>query len=136
MYIRKAGYKALFSFTTQKHVGFLVGAVTFSVIAALIQPGQAILFGLIFNKLAQFGGGTISQDVMISEISKYISYLVALGCVNWISNGGFFLFWFTFGELQAKSARDRMFHSLLHKDLEWYDMRRNGVAALLPRVQM
>ena len=43
--------------------------------------------------------------------------------------------WLAYGELQAKSARDRLFHGLLEKEIEWYDLRMNGIGALLPRLQ-
>jgi hypothetical protein len=43
--------------------------------------------------------------------------------------------WMTFGESQAKSARDRMFEGMLDKEMEWYDSQQVGIGALLIRVQ-
>lgn len=36
-----------------------------------------------------------------------------------------------FGELQAKSARERLFDGMLNKDMEWYDKRKAGIDARL-----
>lgn len=41
-YIRQAGLKALFTFTSKKHLGVLSGAIFFAVIAGLIIPGQSL----------------------------------------------------------------------------------------------
>ncbi|OCK79569.1 hypothetical protein K432DRAFT_426405 [Lepidopterella palustris CBS 459.81] len=135
-YIRQVGWKALFSFTTKKHTGVLLGAIFFAVIAGLILPAQSVLYGLIFNQFANHGSGKITGAVLLANVSKYCIYVVALGAGSWVSNGVYFIFWLTFGEMQAKSARDRMFNNMLSKDMVWYDLRRNGVAAFLPRVQM
>ncbi|OJD22454.1 hypothetical protein ACJ73_06199 [Blastomyces percursus] len=40
-----------------------------------------------------------------------------------------------FGELQAKNARERSFVELLKKDISWFEMRQDGVSALVPRLQ-
>jgi ATP-binding cassette subfamily B (MDR/TAP) protein 1 len=48
----------------------------------------------------------------------------------------YFFFFLTFGELQARSARTRVFETLIKKDIGWFDTRETGVAAFLPRIQM
>ncbi|KUJ18851.1 P-loop containing nucleoside triphosphate hydrolase protein [Mollisia scopiformis] len=40
-----------------------------------------------------------------------------------------------FGELQAKSLRLQMFEGMLDKNMEWYDLRQDGVGALMIRIQ-
>ena len=135
-HIRQAGWKALFSFTSKKHLGVLSGAIFFAMIAGLIIPGQSLLFGLIFNQFAKYGSGKISGPALLANVSKYCVYMTALGTGSWFSNALYFMFWLVFGELQARSARDRIFNNLLSKGIIWYDMRRNGVGAFLPRIQM
>jgi len=135
-YIRQAGLKALFTFTSKKHLGVLSGAIFFAVIAGLIIPGQSLLFGLIFNQFANCGSGRISGPALLANLSRYCVYMTALGAGSWFSNALCFMFWLVFGELQARSARDRIFNNLLSKDIIWYDIRRNGVGAFLPRIQM
>lgn len=135
-YIRQAGWKALFSFTSKKHLGALSGAIFFAVIAGLIVPGQSLLFGLIFNQFANYGSDRISGPTLLANVSKYCVYMTALGAGSWFSHALCFMFWLVFGELQAKSARDRIFNNLLSKDIIWYDIKRNGVGAFLPRIQM
>ncbi|OCL04888.1 P-loop containing nucleoside triphosphate hydrolase protein [Glonium stellatum] len=135
-YIRQAGWKALFGFTSKKHLGVLSGAIFFAVIAGLILPGQSLLFGLVFNQFANYRSGRISGPALLINVSKYSVYMTALGAGCWFSNALYFMFWLSFGELQARSARDRVFRNLISKDIIWYDMRKNGVGAFLPRVQM
>jgi ATP-binding cassette subfamily B (MDR/TAP) protein 1 len=55
--------------------------------------------------------------------------------VCWFANSVYFTLFLTFGELQARSAREKIFNTLLKKDLEWYDTRENGIAAFLPSLQ-
>ncbi|KAL9611484.1 MAG: hypothetical protein Q9167_003882 [Letrouitia subvulpina] len=61
--------------------------------------------------------------------------MTALGCASGLLNAGFFMLWLAFGELQAKSVRDKLFGGILEKDMEWFDMRKDGVEALIQRVQ-
>ncbi|KAF2501001.1 P-loop containing nucleoside triphosphate hydrolase protein [Lophium mytilinum] len=134
-HIRKAGWKALFSFTTKAHLGILVSATISSIIFGLVLPAASVLLGLIVNQYTNFGAGRISGGELLGNVSKYCIYLTVLGAASWITNIFSQTLWLTFGELQARSARDRMFNNLLSKDIEWYDMRRNGIGAFLPRVQ-
>ena len=55
---------------------------------------------------------------------------------SWLASSTFYALFLVFGELQARSARERMFEALLQKDIAWYDTRKGGVAALLPTIQM
>lgn len=61
--------------------------------------------------------------------------LVGLGSASGLLNAGYFMFWILFGELQAKSARDKLFEGMLEKEMEWYDMRKSGIDTLISRLQ-
>ena len=134
--IRKMGWKALFSFTTRKHVPVLSVAFAAATIAALTLPAMAIVFGLIFRQFADFGAGKVSATDFLNKVSIYCTYLTAFGGVSWLANSIYFMSFLTFGELQAQSARDRLFNALLQKDMAWYDTRDTGVAAFPPTIQM
>jgi ATP-binding cassette subfamily B (MDR/TAP) protein 1 len=105
-------------------------------VAALTNPAIAIVFGSVFRQFADFGAGNITASEFLHNIAKYCTYLTAFGCLSWLSNSISCMAFMAFGELQAHSARDMIFISLLRKDMAWYDTRDTGIAALLPSVQM
>ncbi|TKA77577.1 hypothetical protein B0A49_02831 [Cryomyces minteri] len=133
---KSAEWKALLNFTTKKHIIPLSLAIVFSVLASLLTPAQAFFLGKIFDGFTSFGGGNLDKIGLMNQITKYCLYMVGLGFSSWLLHALFFTFWLAFGELQAKSARDRLFNGLLEKDIEWYDMRKSGIGALIPRFQM
>jgi ATP-binding cassette subfamily B (MDR/TAP) protein 1 len=134
--IHEMGRKALFSFTTRKHIPVLAIAVTAGIVAALCLPAMAIVFGLIFRQFSDFGAGKLTGTVFLRNVSKYCMYLVAFGSISWLANSIYFMCFLTFGELQAHSARDQIFNALLLKNMAWYDTRDTGVAAFLSDIQM
>ncbi|KAJ9661370.1 ATP-dependent permease [Coniosporium apollinis] len=129
-------WKALFYFTTRRHVWVLLAGITFSITAGLVVPVQAFLLGKVFNLFVQFGAGQLSGEQLIKQVSKWCSWLAGLASASWFYHAGEYFAWLTFGELQGKNARDRLLRNLLEKDIEWYDMRKSGVGALFPRLQM
>lgn len=66
---------------------------------------------------------------------NYVYYLLILASIAWLFSSIDLAVWIAFGELQAKSARDRLFYGLLRKEIAWYDMRKDGIGAMLPRLQ-
>ncbi|KAF2643236.1 P-loop containing nucleoside triphosphate hydrolase protein [Massarina eburnea CBS 473.64] len=135
-YIRKLGWKALFSFTTKKHIPALSVAFFAAFVAAITNPAIAIVFGAVFRQFADYGAGTLTASQFLHNVAKWCTYLTAFGGLSWLSNSIFFTAFLTFGELQAHSARDMIFTALLRKDMAWYDTRDAGIAALLPSIQM
>lgn len=130
-----ASWKALFSFTTKGHLGPLILAGIFSILAGLTIPVQAFLLGKLINAFVQFQATTITNDVFTREVNKYSVFFVVLATINWLTAGGMMMTWMFFGELQARSARYRVFHSLLDKDIEWFDLRKSGISAFCTRMQ-
>ncbi|KAF2658478.1 multidrug resistance protein-like protein 2 [Lophiostoma macrostomum CBS 122681] len=135
-FLGRVGWKALFGFTTRKHLPILIAGFISAVIAALSEPALAVLYGLLFRQLSDFGAGKISGSLLLHNASKYCAYMTALVGLNWFACSFFFTFYLAFGELQARSARERVFDALLQKDLDWYDTRKSGIAAMLPTIQM
>lgn len=135
-HLRISGWKALFCFTTRRHLPILSVAVFAALIAALANPAIAFVFGSIFHQFTEFGSGHITAAEFLRQISKYCTYLTAFGCASWIANSIYFMLFLSFGELQAHSARQTIFTALLRKDMVWYDTRDTGITALLSSVQM
>ena len=133
--IVQASWKSLFNFTTKAHYIPLCLGLLLSVCSGIIIPALALLLGRIFDSFTDFGAGRLSGPGLISRVSQNATYLAALGSASWLLNGSYFMFWLVFGELQAKSVRDKLFNGMLQKDMEWYDLRKAGVGALIPRLQ-
>lgn len=132
---KRAPWRALFFFTTRSNMPILITGIFFSIVAGATAPFNAWIQGKIFESFSTLGSGQITGEQVYNDNRKYVLYFVALAAVTWVTNTGQFAAWLSFGELQAKSARDRLFHGLLEKDIEWYDMRKHGIGALLPRLQ-
>jgi ATP-binding cassette subfamily B (MDR/TAP) protein 1 len=135
-YILQAGWKALFGFTTKKHLPILFGAVLSAAIAAATLPAFSIIYGLIFRAYTEYGTGNLDSEALRSSVTRYCLILTSIASLNWIVNSFYFFFFLTFGELQARGARNRVFDALIRKDMTWYDTRETSVAALLPTVQL
>lgn len=133
---KPAPWKALFFFTTKSHLTVLSIGIISAIIGGIAGPAQALLTGKAFGLFSTFASGGISHNDFLAKETHYVYYMIAIGGGSWVVHFVFFSSWLAFGELQAKSARDRLFHGMLHKEIEWYDMRKNGgVAALIPRLQ-
>jgi hypothetical protein len=133
--IARGSWKALFNFTNRKHLPLLLGAIFCSVLVGIVTPAQAYLMGKVFSTFARFGAGQMSEHDFTHSLSLYCVYFVVLGAVCWVFTAGLFAGWVVFGELQARSARDRLFNALVDREMEWFDQRKDGVAALTTRLQ-
>lgn len=131
----RAGWRCLFNFTGRKHMAPLLIATILSILSGFIVPAVSIFAGKLFSSFTDFGGGKLSGNELVSQVSIQCVALVALGGASWALNGGYFMFWLVFGELQAQSARNLTFDGLMEKDMAWYDMRRDGIGAMIPRLQ-
>ena len=110
-------------------------ALALSVISGVITPALAILLGMIFDSFTAFGAGTITHETLSRKVVTSVIWLLALGGASWLLNGTYFMFWLIFGELQAKATRDTLYASMLEKEIAWYDMRKTGINAMIPRTQ-
>ena len=130
-----ARWRSLFAFARRAHTGPLLVALVLSIISGAIMPTLAIFLGWIFDSFTAYGAGTLDGDDLSRKVSTNAIYLVVLGGASWLLNGTYFTFWLVFGELQAKGARDKLFASMLEKEMAWYDMRKAGINAMIPRTQ-
>lgn len=128
-------WASLFAFTTRKHTAPLSVALLLAIGAGAVNPVLAIFLGRIFNAFSAFGAGTVDEATFRHNVSKESLSLLGLGSISWLLNGGFFIAWVSFGELQAKSCRSRVFDGLLQKSIAWFDKRKSGVATSMSRAQ-
>jgi ATP-binding cassette subfamily B (MDR/TAP) protein 1 len=135
-YILRVGWKALFEFTTRKHLPILSGALFSAFIAAATLPVFAIIYGLIFRDYTDYGAGKLDSSALRNSVTRYCLILTGIASLNWMANSLYFFFFLAFGELQARSARNKIFDALIRKDMAWYDTRETGIAAFLPAIQM
>lgn len=91
--------------------------------------------GLIFDVIAKYQGGQITETQLMEEVSKWCLVIVGIGLGNWLMNGGSFVIWVSFGEAQARNVRTRMFKGLLRREMKWFDLCPDGISSLLVRVQ-
>jgi len=120
---------------TKRHVTILIPASFLAILAGVLKPTISIFLGRIFDDLAAFGSGTTAGGQLLTDVSRWCIALTALGLAAWLVNGGFFALWLVFGELQVKSVREKMFKGMLEKEMAWYDLRSDGIASLLNRIQ-
>ena len=131
----RARWRSLFAFTKKAHIAPLLVALVLSIISGVIIPALAIFLGWIFDSFTAFGAGSLDGDDLSRKVSTNAIYLTVLGGASWLLNGTYFTFWLVFGELQAKGARDELYTSMLEKEMAWYDMRKAGINAMIPRTQ-
>lgn len=135
-YASQVGWKALFGFTTTSHIAVLISALASAAAAAATLPIFSVMYGLIFGAYSKYGAGESDGDELLSEITRLCVTMTGIAAASWILNSIFFFLFLLFGELQARSARTRIFDVLIQKDMAWYDMRESGIAAFLPTIQM
>lgn len=135
-YASQMGWKALFGFTTTSHIAVLISALASAAVAAATLPVFSIIYGLVFGAYSDYGAGKVDGNELLSEVTRLCLIMTGIAAASWILNSIFFFLFLLFGELQAKSARTRVFKALIRKDMAWFDMRESGIAAFLPTIQM
>ncbi len=133
--LQTAKWRSLFNFTSRTHILPLVIAILLAIASGIVIPGLAYFLGKIFDSFTAFGADKLTGNGLRRKVTHDCIALAGLGSASWLLNGGYFMFWLFFGELQARNVRDKVFNGMLEKDLEWFEMRKSGIGALLPRLQ-
>jgi ATP-binding cassette subfamily B (MDR/TAP) protein 1 len=133
--MNRGSFSSIFAFTHKKHLAVFIPALVLTTVSGAIKPAISIFLGYIFDELANFGSGSTMGDELLKNMSIWCIALTGLGIATMVVNGGFFSLWLVFGEMQAKSVRDKAFLSMLEKEMEWYDLRADGIGSLLVRIQ-
>jgi ATP-binding cassette subfamily B (MDR/TAP) protein 1 len=128
-------WRSLFLFARRHHIPIAISAAVWSIAAGAAQPVTAILYGKLFTEITEFGTGSLTPQQFLNNVSIWCSALAIAAGGAWVVNGASLSSWMVFGELQAKSARMKIFESMLKKELQWYDLREDGIGSLLVRIQ-
>ncbi|KAH6691017.1 multidrug resistance protein [Verticillium dahliae] len=131
----KVSWRDLFAFTRWTHCVALVPAVVASCAVGAFKTSLAVTLGLFFQYTVDVADGSVGGPETIKRTAALSVILCGLGAGHWAANTVFFASWVLFGELQAKSIRERMFKSLLKKEMSWYDSQSEGVSSLLVRIE-
>jgi ATP-binding cassette, subfamily B (MDR/TAP), member 1 len=126
---------SLFKYTTKSHSPFLIFSILCSIIVGIVTPLQYYLLGRLFTSFAQFGAGAQSENGFKEDLARYNIYYVLLGGLLWLFSSSMFAGWVLFGELQGRSARERLFNGLVNRPIDWYDQRQDGIGALMTKLQ-
>ncbi|KAL2755673.1 hypothetical protein ACRALDRAFT_1051004 [Sodiomyces alcalophilus JCM 7366] len=132
---RRASWKHLFAFTRRKHCAALIPAMLAAFAVGAFKTSLAVAFGQFFQLAVDFSTGSLSPRDALSQVESLCILLCGLGAGHWAANTAFLSSWVVFGELQARSARELTFESLLDKDIAWYDGQSDGISSLLVRIE-
>lgn len=132
----RSPWSALLFFTTKRHMPIAIPSFALSMLSGCIEPTEAFLYGKIFSTFASFGGGATTGKTFMEDVDKYCLWLVALGAATWLLTGGDFSSWTVYGAIKANNARRRLFHAMLDREMEWFDLRKQGVSSLLTRLNL
>ena len=131
----EAAIFSLFVFWEPRELVVLLPAA----LAALLVAGAKVLFavvlGMIFQETANLGSGVITADEGLSRVAVLSLALSGVGLLKAVSAAFFMAHWILHGESRARTARRRLFQSLLRKPMSWFDSRREGTASILIRLQ-
>ncbi len=130
-----ASWWFLFTSTSTSHSSGLIAAIVLSIAAGVVAPILAVIFGKIFEAFTSYGASQINGSELVGQVSRYGIGLVVLGCTSGVLNATFLMSWLIFGEVQAKSAREELFDSMLYKDMAWFDSHKCGMETLVSRLQ-
>lgn len=131
----RATWGSLFNFTTRSHLPTLILSLIFALAAGLVLPALAVVLGSVFDIFASFSPVSSSLEDLLQEVVSCCVQLVGLGTVSWLLGSGYFAFFTAFGEQQAGNARNKVFSELLKRDVEWFQMQKDGTGAFLSVLQ-
>ncbi|KAK0725226.1 P-loop containing nucleoside triphosphate hydrolase protein [Lasiosphaeris hirsuta] len=131
----KSCWKDLFAFTRGSHRFIIACAVITSALVAGGRTAYAIVLGKIFGIVSQRGANQLDGDDFLSQISRWSGYMCLLGLGMWLISSIDIALWVMTGELRARTAREMVFDSLLHKATQWYDSREDGISSMTVGIQ-
>ena len=132
---RNPSWKDLFVFVSWRQNIVLILGLVSALLAGGLKCSLAIFLGVIFDIIAAFGARDATAAKTLVEVSFWCIIICAVGVVSWIINAVFLFSWTTFGELQARCARTRIFQVMLKEDMSWFDAQSEGLPGLLVRIQ-
>jgi len=132
----KATWRHIFAFMERQHAGVLILATVTAACAAGLKTSNAIFLGKFLDIDTQIGDGSISMETAFEREIFLCILITAVGAAAWIFNWTFMTAWIVFGELTARSARTKVFTTLLYKDMAWFDSQEEGMSSALSSIQV
>ncbi|KAF4553095.1 ABC transporter-like protein 17 [Elsinoe fawcettii] len=127
-------YRAILAFTDRSHTTILVIGITSAIIKGVAGPATALLTGKIFGALSGYRPDVGLDDGLVASVRQNVLHLLAVGGASLIIHFIFFTSWVIFGEQQAKEARSKLYTALLKQEMAWFDRRKEGPSAMIPRL--
>ena len=84
----------------------------------------------------EFGAGSANSGDTLHGAAKWCIALIGLGGSAWAIDGVFLSSWVAFGEVQAKSARTKLFRWILASEQDLLYLRKGRLRWFLIRIQM
>lgn len=120
----------------RQHAGVLILATVTAACAAGLKTSNAIFLGKFLDIDTQIGDGSITMKTAFEREIFLCILITAVGAAAWICNWTFMTAWVVFGELTARSARGKVFTTLLYKDMAWFDSQEEGMSSALSSIQV
>lgn len=130
-----ATWKHLFVFTERRQARLLGLGIVASLLVAAVKTVFAVLLGRIMDVVSPLGAGNIDGSTAMAGVTIWCIVLAGLGLASWAFNSALMALWVVFGELVAKTARNRLFGHLLHKEMAWFDGHHEGLSSALSGIQ-
>jgi ATP-binding cassette subfamily B (MDR/TAP) protein 1 len=125
----------LFAFTTPKQYGTIVGAVATACVVAAGKTIYTVLLGKIFDIATKYGSNLLGGQDTLAQISQWCGYLTVLGVAMWLLSSIDMALWITSGELRAVAAKNTLFATMIQKEMDWFDLRGDGMASMAIQTQ-
>src|SRR5512142_443130 len=116
-------FSSLFVFWKPRELAILLPAILASVVVAGAKVAFAVVLGMIFQETANIGSGDITADEGLSRIAILCLALTGTGLLKALSSACFMALWILHGESRARTIWSRLFRSLLHNSMAWFDSR-------------
>ena len=127
--------ESLFAFTQRSHRIILALAIFGDIVSGAVFPIFALLLGDSFKALSDYGAGSASVQELNDAVVQNVTLLAVFAFATWISHTAFFTFSQTFGEMQVRTARRRVFNGLINRHVASFDMLGDGTSNAIFRLQ-
>lgn len=132
---QRTGWPALLTFTEKKQFPHLAGAILVTIGAGAVLPIYNVFFGKVLDTFTDYAAGRLDESSFLHKLSLDCGIIACIGLASWVLDGAYLMLWILVGEMQARACREMLFEELLGKPVAWYDTRKSGIAALMPRLQ-
>ncbi|KAM9926179.1 hypothetical protein OXX59_003409 [Metschnikowia pulcherrima] len=127
----KPHFTGIFRFASRADIPLLMVGSILITLSAIASPMQTIVYGKIFDKLAQFLSGDYSSvELFLHDLRVLIGAMMGIAGGRLIFAWSGITVWLIVGENTQMNARNSLFESLLHKDVEWLGTKENLIGSI------